>query len=394
MPYHVYLGDTSSDLADLRPIIVEQITAAGMIPLQMSIPERQSPDMAETLRRKMAEADYFITIVTYKRPWEPEGMGGKSLVELEYNLAQELNRPTAVLLPQDDSQIARFLRRRAIMQPPPERDAQQAFWKQLIDSRQVTYFADETDLAMQVSRILAAWAGADASLAASLDAATLAPVASAEAIPPAPLTIDRQNFLPNTADRIDLLAERVAEKVFARQQQQQAQLAEQAVKVSQALRLLPGELVFGRPSTSSQFKSDAFMIMPFAESYSGLYTGIIRPLMAELNLTIRRGDEFNSSQAVVIEEVWAALNACRFVIAEISGGNDNVFYELGIAHTLNKPALLITRADKPEDVPFDIRHLRYISYQNTAAGGAKLREDLRTAITRLLIDLQEGWGAP
>jgi hypothetical protein len=89
--------------------------------------------------------------------------------------------------------------------------------------------------------------------------------------------------------------------------------------------------------------------------------------------------------------VWAALNACRFVIAEISGGNDNVFYELGIAHTLNKPAILITRTTQPEEVPFDIRHLRYIQYKNTAAGGAKLREELQTAITRLLADLEEGW---
>jgi hypothetical protein len=80
------------------------------------------------------------------------------------------------------------------------------------------------------------------------------------------------------------------------------------------------------------------------------------------------------------------------VIAEITGGNDNVFYELGIAHTLNKPAILITQATKPDNVPFDIRHLRYIQYKNTTAGGAKLHDDLKASITRLLSDLHEGWG--
>jgi len=135
------------------------------------------------------------------------------------------------------------------------------------------------------------------------------------------------------------------------------------------------------------------MIMPFAAEFSSIYTDVVRPLVAELGLTITRGDEFQSSRGVIMEEVWAALNACRFVIAEITGGNDNVFYELGIAHTLNKPAIMITQAATTQEVPFDIRHLRYIHYANTVGGGIKLSGDLRTAITRLLADLEEGWPA-
>jgi hypothetical protein len=392
MAYKVYLGDTSSELADLRPILMEQVIGAGMIPVQMSDGERGKSDMVDILRRKMTEADYFITIVTYKRAWEPKGMGGKSLAEVEYDLAQELGKPSAVLMPEEMSEIGVRLRVQALLQSPDDRDAQQKFWKHVVGARQVTTFTDETDLAKQVSQILTAWAGRATKADLNLDVSTLSAVSDAQAVPPAPLTIDRQNFIPSTSDRIDLLAERVAEKVANIQQKRQEELAEQAVRVNEALRLLPGELVFGRPLSGKQFKADAFMIMPFAASYTGLYSDIIKPLMADLKLTILRGDEFNSSRGVVIEEVWAALNACRFVIAEISGGNDNVFYELGIAHTLNKPAILITRATQPEDVPFDIRHLRYISYKDTAAGGAKLREDLQTTITRLIADLQQGWG--
>ena len=134
------------------------------------------------------------------------------------------------------------------------------------------------------------------------------------------------------------------------------------------------------------------MIMPFADAFKGIYTDVIRPLVKDLGLSITRGDEFTSVNGVIMEEVWSALNNCQFVIAEITGGNDNVFYELGIAHTLNKPAILITQATTPEKIPFDIHHLRYIRYDNTVAGGAKLRDDLKTNITRLLSDLHEGWG--
>jgi hypothetical protein len=381
MPYTVYLGDTSSELADLRPIIIQQIQAAGMIPVQLEDNERQLPDMPDIVKRKLTDADYFISIVTYKRAWEPEGMGGKALAEIEYDLAQELGKPSAILLPAEASEMAMRLRARALLQSPADHNAQRAFWKRLASTGEVTPFIDETDLTKKVSQILSTWA-----------AQRTVTIREADSVAPAPLVIEQQSFVSGTPDQIDRLAERVAAKVEAIQQKRQEELAEQAVKVNEALRLLPGELVFGRPATSKQFKSDAFMIMPFAASFSGLYTDIIKPLMAEMKLTILRGDEFNSSRGVIVEEVWAALNACRFVIAEISGGNDNVFYELGIAHTLNKPAILITRTTQPEEVPFDIRHLRYIQYKNTAAGGAKLREELQTAITRLVADLEEGWG--
>jgi len=196
----------------------------------------------------------------------------------------------------------------------------------------------------------------------------------------------------NINDLAEVVAEKTAAKVQEAQQKRDQELVEQTLKYNDALKLHPGELVFGRPSESSQFKGDIFMIMPFADTFKGIYTDVIRPLVKELGLVITRGDEFTSANGVIMEEVWSALNNCQFVIAEITGGNDNVFYELGIAHTLNKPAILITQATKPESVPFDIRHLRYIQYENTVSGGGKLRDDLKASITRLLSDLHEGWG--
>ena len=158
------------------------------------------------------------------------------------------------------------------------------------------------------------------------------------------------------------------------------------------LRLKPGEVVFGKPLGNRQFQSDIFTIMPFAPEFDPVYRGVIKPLTDEMQLRCVRGDEFASQRGSIIEEVWAALNNCRLVIADITGGNDNVFYELGIAHTLNKPAIILTQAETPEGVPFDIRHLRYIPYRNTDEGRLRLRAELQTAITWLLTDLEESWG--
>lgn len=378
MPYKVYVGDTSSELENLRPIVMDQIKAVGMAPVEMEAADRKKANMLDIAREKMKNADFFLSIVTYKRAWQPDGHDGKSLAELEHGLAETLKKPTAILLPRDASEMGMYLRMRSLGQPPAETLRQHQFWKQLEQRGDAVHFNDETDLISQITQILRKWAGD-----------TVPTAAGTPLRPPGDL-----EFAPTSSANsidVDRLAEKVAEKVEAIQQKRDADLAKQAVKVNEALRLLPGELVFGKPSTAKQFKSDVFMIMPFAASFSGIYQDIVKPLVAELKLTITRGDEFNSTRGVIMEEVWAALNACRFVIAEISGGNDNVFYELGIAHTLNKPAILITQSKTPDEIPFDVRHLRYIRYDNTADGGVKLRDDLKAAMTRLLSDLDENW---
>ncbi len=381
MPYQVYLSDMSSELQDLRPVIVQNIKDWNMTPLWLDDAEKMRPDAQDIARRKIGASDYFVGVVTFKRGWEPEG-DGRSMAEIEYDIAQELGKPTTILLPTPTGQLAMYLRRRTLDQSPGDTKQQFDFWRRVEQSGQAVFFNDEADLSKQIMDILKLL---ERSSRPTMEtpAPTLTPDTTQRLIPPSD---------------IDLFADRVAEKTASRiqeiQQTDQQELAEQALKYNEALRLLPGELVFGRPSTASQFKSDIFMIMPFLPEFDYLYQQVVRPLAADLKLTIRRGDEFQSSRGSIMEEVWAALNACRFVIAEISGGNDNVFYELGIAHTLNKPAILITTAARPEQVAFDVRHLRYLQYENTVEGGARLRESLQTAIGRLLVDLEEGWRAP
>ena len=390
MVSRVYLTDLSDDFADLHPILVDAIREAGMVPVELSVLERHKTDvraLRAQVRQKISEADYVVAVLAFRRGWEVES--GQALNAIECDLAYDLKKPMIVLLPEPSSSLAASLRFRALSQTDAERDAQQKLWKHLESSMPVSYFADEADLARQVRGALTAWSGVTLPLVTG-QVNLLLDDASVEAFSVA----TRESSKRLDGLDVESFADRVADKTAARvvevQQKQSVDLAREAMRYSEALKLHPGELVFGKPATGRQFKADAFMIMPFRPEFDGVYTGIIRPLMGDLKLTIQRGDEFTSTQGVVMEDVWAALNACRFVIAEITGGNDNVFYELGIAHTLNLPAILITQATAPEQVPFDIRHLRYIKYENTVNGGLRLREDLKRAIERLLRDLEDG----
>lgn len=70
------------------------------------------------------------------------------------------------------------------------------------------------------------------------------------------------------------------------------------------------------------------------------------------------------------------------VICDCTGRNPNVFYEAGIAHTLGREVVLITQ--NPEDIPFDLRHLRHIRYLNNAQGRRALRASLADRLRDLV----------
>jgi CheY-like chemotaxis protein len=141
------------------------------------------------------------------------------------------------------------------------------------------------------------------------------------------------------------------------------------------------EPIFGVPSQSGQFQCDAFMIMPFRDELMPVYINGVIPAVKSRNYVIKRGDNFFSNNHIMAE-VWSAIYAAKFVIADCTGQNANVFYELGMAHTLGKPTIPITQVRA--DIPFDIRSLRYIQYSDTPEGLIKLRFDLEQVIDSLM----------
>lgn len=142
--------------------------------------------------------------------------------------------------------------------------------------------------------------------------------------------------------------------------------------------------IFGTPLKGEQFKSDIFMIMPFAEKFTSVYSEHIKPTVTGLNLHIIRGDDFFSENAIV-NEIWAAIYHCRLVIAECTDRNPNVYYELGLAHAVGKPSILLVQ--DINDIPFDLRHLRIIVYEPTSEGLKALQGQLSKAIEWLLMGI-------
>jgi hypothetical protein len=134
--------------------------------------------------------------------------------------------------------------------------------------------------------------------------------------------------------------------------------------------------VFGRPQKPKE-KIDVFVLMPFKAKLEKVYTNHIKKLGEELGLNIRRADDIYSPRPFM-EKVWDGICAARLVLADCTEKNANVFYEIGMAHTVGKKVVLITRSDK--DIPSDIKHFDYLNYVYDPEGVETLVEKLRTFI--------------
>ena len=110
---------------------------------------------------------------------------------------------------------------------------------------------------------------------------------------------------------------------------------------------------------------DIFVLMPFVPELRPVYDDHITIVADSLGLSVARADDIFKAGSVM-EDVWNLMHACRILIADCTGRNPNVFYEIGLAHSIGKRVILLAQSD--EDIPFDIKHLRYISYEYTPRG--------------------------
>lgn len=124
----------------------------------------------------------------------------------------------------------------------------------------------------------------------------------------------------------------------------------------------------------------ASAMMPFDAGFNAVYESI-REAADGAGLRCRRADDIWENPAI-IQDVVSLIDRSRVVVCDCTGRNPNVFYEVGIAHTLGRDVILITQSE--HDIPFDLRHLRYIRYLNNGEGRAALMQSLRNRMQTLM----------
>lgn len=114
-----------------------------------------------------------------------------------------------------------------------------------------------------------------------------------------------------------------------------------------------------------------FVMMPFATPLGGYYQSVYKPAIEKAGLQPVRADAEIFGAGKIMNQVWSGISRAKVLVAELTSRNPNVFYELGLAHALRKPVVLVSSNE--DDVPFDLQHIRVIYYDvNDPFWGQKL----------------------
>lgn len=131
-----------------------------------------------------------------------------------------------------------------------------------------------------------------------------------------------------------------------------------------------------------------FVVMPFAGAIGGYFQHVYEPAIKKAGLKAVRADADIFGTGKIIDQIWSGINSAKVLVAELTTKNPNVFYELGLAHALNKPVVLVSSNE--EDVPFDLRHIRVIYYDvSDPFWGQKLIEKVAENIVSALKNPEE-----
>lgn len=113
-----------------------------------------------------------------------------------------------------------------------------------------------------------------------------------------------------------------------------------------------------------------FVLMPFRDEFRDVYESGIKLACKDAGTYCERVDDQKFDETI-LEHIYNQIQSADIIVADMSGCNPNVFYEVGYAHALHKRVILLTKDTK--DIPFDLKHHRHIEYRGVSF---KLRQEL------------------
>jgi len=110
-----------------------------------------------------------------------------------------------------------------------------------------------------------------------------------------------------------------------------------------------------------------------------VFTHIIEHVLKPLDYLVERGDRIEEIGSIIGQFIRRIAEA-QLVIADLTGANQNVFYELGVSHALRKATILLMRTG--DKVPFDIGDQRIIEYTLNIRDAEQSRKRLADQVKR------------
>ena len=142
----------------------------------------------------------------------------------------------------------------------------------------------------------------------------------------------------------------------------------------------PRPIVFKIPKHEAIDPTLISAMMPFNKEFDQVYESI-KDASENVGAECKRADDI-WVHPTVIQDVVSLIDKSRIVVCDCTDRNPNVFYEIGIAHTLGREVILITQ--NKNDIPFDLQHFRYLEYLNNLEGLKLLTKNLQSRMNTIL----------
>lgn len=137
---------------------------------------------------------------------------------------------------------------------------------------------------------------------------------------------------------------------------------------------------------TESIQPECFVVMQFSAPYDDLYSDVIRPVCLKFGFEVNRVDDIYTPGSIM-DDIIRSIQKSAVVIADISPDNPNVFYEIGFAHGINKPTILLCNKTERAKLPFDVSGQRTILYDNTIGGKKNVEEALERHLRSLTISV-------
>ena len=353
-PLRVYLSSTFADLEAYRDAVTRTVRYFGFQLVSLDEFGTFDTSILEAAREAIASSDIFVLILAHRYGSIPPNET-KSILELEYEQAVSLKKPIFIYTVHDD--VAWPVDKIDLDEQP--RRALQAFKQRLYERFVVCSFSSPEDLASRLAVDISRYSK------------------RVEGLPVEPPIPEEQPArIPTISDVMEVLkALQVEVSVLRRVIAEVPQRSRAMDSNNLESKPRPAEFLgVGRVAVN---RAKCFVIMPYSERWSADVERIILEVCNEVGIEFSIAK--NMEGRFIPHDIWNGITGAGVIVADLSGANPNVTYEVGLADVLGCEVIMLSQGTK---VPFDFLGQRLIQYEDSLTGARLLREELASRLRR------------